>query len=169
MKNEYYFFTADIGENTNHYANGIYEKDASSGIYTCLYHTIDNGYSMIKSIDENYAYKRRYDSQGMFYLGSDKSLLRASNYTRKRDISLSLPENIHYMFTGRLNYTKHDNLVYFYDEKEEDIILFRSECVFDVIFDKIKFMDINHDFMDKKISVEEKIREWKFEYAIRKL
>ncbi len=30
-------------------------------------------------------------------------------------------------------------------------------------------MDINHDFPDYKISAEEKIREWEFEYTIRKL
>ncbi len=41
------------------------------------------------------------------------------------------------MFTTRLDYTKHDNLLCFYNEKEEDIMLFRTDSLYHIIFDNV--------------------------------
>lgn len=166
---EYYFFTADrYGENTTLYANGIYTK--KHGVYECLYHTIDYGYTFVKC-EENYLYRYRNDDIGMTYIGSDKSLLKSYYFTKLRE--LIYPENIHYMFTTRLSIAYMTCLVYFYDTIKEEPVWFRCTSIFHMIFDeqRIKYMDINHNMIggySEKL-VEAKTEECIFEHVINKL
>jgi hypothetical protein len=165
------FYCEDKGENTYHYANGIYEIIEKDSVFyhKCLYLTIDDGYSFIEAIDDDIVALMYVDKNDISFIynkfDSPDYILDTDDYLR-RDIVL--PENIYYLYTHIINncvytYNAHNGCVSGIElsDKIDDILSYRYDEIYRPYF------SMKHIFVDEV--TEELFQERLFELSVDKL